>query len=580
MSSLKGWLALLYVGISLGLAACGGGGSEEKATSTTLTVESRELHAAVYRDDPTPALGTAFSFDSLPEDGLYFGVEQTHNGAVNSTGYYETGEFSGQLDLYLNPPYSLSVGTYTDTVIIHACYDESCRRPVQGSPATIQVTYEILAPPPTTQLTLDKTMLVAAAGPGGDAQTLSLLVTLDGPNAAETVVSTDFSRTAAESGINAVEVVRISDTQRRIDVYLADPDNLTPRQYSIGFNVSGCYGVACSRPAQSSASTYVLVNYRVHEFVEQTAQRVASGVSEMVWDPATQKFYLSFGSSVGTYANQVAMLDPVVGRITSSTFSGSEPRTLAVSDDGAYLYVGLGGANQVRRFRLPGLTLDATLELGLSANNGSRFANNISVAPGDSRTVAITFAENGLVIYDDTVARPETVDTESYNGVLGTISSITWGRDASVLYAAKNSSFIVFDVRSSGVAMNRSYDNALSTGWIRYFDGLIYTGNGAVLEPDTGSQVGIFQPNGGSVQALAPDTTAGRVYTISRHRSDSGVDGRLITFDAETYVPLRTLQLSLDNSGAKRLLRWGPDGLAMLTNSGDVYLLPGAARRE
>jgi DNA-binding beta-propeller fold protein YncE len=338
--------------------------------------------------------------------------------------------------------------------------------------------------------------------------------------------------------------------------------------------------VACSRPAQNPASTYVLVNYRVHEFVEQTAQRVASGVSEMVWDPAAQKFYLSFGSSVGTYANQVAMLDPVLGRITSSTFSGSEPRTLAVSDDGAYLYVGLGGANQVRRFRLPGLTLDATLELGLSANNGSRFANNISVAPGESRTVAITFAENGLVIYDDTVARPQTVDTERYNGVLGTISSITWGRDASVLYAAKNSSFIVFDVKSSGVAMNRSYDNALSTGWIRYFDGLIYTGNGTVLEPDTGSQVGVFQPAGSSVQALAPDTTAGRVYTISRHRSDSGVDGRLITFDAETYVPLRTLQLSLDNSGAKRLLRWGPDGLAMLTNSGDVYLLPVAARRE
>ncbi|MDZ4080259.1 MULTISPECIES: YncE family protein [Hydrocarboniphaga] len=569
------WLAPLWVGATLLLGACGGGGGGD-SSKVTLTVQDRALYAVGYTDNySTPPLGTDFSFDSLPEDGIYLGVEQNGSSAVSGTNYSQLSELSGHLDIYLYSPLNRTPGTYTDTVTLRACYDENCRREVQGSPATITVTYEIKAPPPPTTLTLDTTSLTAIGGPGGEAQTLSVLATLDGPDAATLIVKTDFSGTPASSGISSVEVVRVSDTQRRIDVHLADPDTLTPQNYGVSFYVSGCYDASCSRQVQSGYS-YVSVSYQVSQFAQQAVQKVASGASDMVWDSVAQKFYLSFPSSAGTYANRIAVLDPATGQITASVVAGSEPKKLAVSGDGAYLYLALGGANQVRRFKLPDLTLDTTLDLGPSPYYGLRFANVLAVAPGQPRTVAVGFSDRGLAIYDDAVRRVDDGGENYY----ASPTALAWGDDSSVLYANSGSELAVFDVGPSGVLLNRSYYNAFSnySQSIYYLEGLIYSDAGPVVNPDTGSQVGVFRQTDSSAEVLTVDAPMGRAFMVSRNYSDGYQTRRLTVFDVGSYVPLRTVQFALDDTNARRLLRWGVDGLAVLTDQGNVYLLPSVAR--
>jgi len=61
-------------------------------------------------------------------------------------------------------------------------------------------------------------------------------------------------------------------------------------------------------------------------------------------------FVAESGSSVGNNGNSLQAIDPTTGLVTSSTFVGSEPNKLAISDDGHSLYVSLDGPLAVRRF--------------------------------------------------------------------------------------------------------------------------------------------------------------------------------------------------------------------------------------
>jgi DNA-binding beta-propeller fold protein YncE len=65
---------------------------------------------------------------------------------------------------------------------------------------------------------------------------------------------------------------------------------------------------------------------------------------DLVYDRMTHQIYASIPSSAGAAGNSVTAIDPVTGAIGSPLFAGSEPGTLALSDDGQYLYVALDGA--------------------------------------------------------------------------------------------------------------------------------------------------------------------------------------------------------------------------------------------
>src|SRR5438309_4548406 len=79
---------------------------------------------------------------------------------------------------------------------------------------------------------------------------------------------------------------------------------------------------------------------------------VSLPTNDLVYDPITRRIYASVPSSAGSIGNSVTAIDPVTGQVGPSTFVGSEPGKMALSDDGQYLYVALDGAAAVRRFNL------------------------------------------------------------------------------------------------------------------------------------------------------------------------------------------------------------------------------------
>ena len=76
------------------------------------------------------------------------------------------------------------------------------------------------------------------------------------------------------------------------------------------------------------------------------------------------------------YGNTVVIIDPASASIESSVLVGSEPGKLALSDDDEVLYVGLDGANAVRRTARG--ALHAIQGASRSAQRGFQAANRRS----------------------------------------------------------------------------------------------------------------------------------------------------------------------------------------------------------
>jgi hypothetical protein len=104
--------------------------------------------------------------------------------------------------------------------------------------------------------------------------------------------------------------------------------------------------------------------------------------NDLIFSSATQQVYASVPSFGGELGNRIVAIDPQTQALGNSVFVGSEPGPLVLSDDGKVLYVGLNGAEAIRRVELPALTAGAQFSLGFD-RDGARLADDIAVQPGN-----------------------------------------------------------------------------------------------------------------------------------------------------------------------------------------------------
>jgi hypothetical protein len=89
---------------------------------------------------------------------------------------------------------------------------------------------------------------------------------------------------------------------------------------------------------------------------------------------------------------------------------------LAVSEDGRFLYAGLGTTGNIRRYALPALTSNQEFSIGVDHTGQPLEAYDIRVAPSNARSVAVTRVYKqavpsgyGLAVFDDGVMRPDAI---------------------------------------------------------------------------------------------------------------------------------------------------------------------------
>jgi len=424
--------------------------------------------------------------------------------------------------------------------------------PAPGGGISGALTFTIIVPPPTITL-LNPSSAIA----GGVAFTL-------------TVTGTDFvpASTVQWKG-SARTTTFVSSTQLQATITAADITTIGAAKVTV-VNPAASGGA-------SGASTFFVGSSGGANFAVITINQAAQ---DIVFDPVNGVFYLSVTGTASTNPNTISVLDPSSGTITSSIPAGSNPHVLAISDDSQFLYAGIDGSSSVQRFTLPGLTKDISYQLISPSVSGQLFALDLQVAPGAPHTTAVTIAtqgsspsaQGGVQIFDNATPRPTIAKGFGPGGGGGVLyDSLQWGSDATALFAANNEDtgfdFYTLTVNSSGVTLNHDFQSDFSSFANRiHFDAgtkLVYADEGHVINPSTGLPAGNFNTSG----PMVPDSSLNTAFFAAGPQIES--------FDLTHFTPITSITISNVTGSPIRLIRWEQNGLAFITNGGQVFLVGG-----
>jgi DNA-binding beta-propeller fold protein YncE len=293
--------------------------------------------------------------------------------------------------------------------------------------------------------------------------------------------------------------------------------------------------------------------------------------NDLIVDPKTQTLYVSVPSRAGGNGNSIVPIDPKTGALGTPVFVGSEPNRLAVSDDGRFIYVGLDGANSVRRFDLASQTPGLQFYVGLSYFSEPLRAAEIKVAPGHPETVAVRGGDDfsgSVFVYDNGVQRGAPLR-------LFGVRAIEFPNSASRLYAALaefTPSLQRINLTPGGPVAESSINTPTLLAGMKFDGGLLYSVFGSIFAPEAGAQVGVFDANSNS--SVAPDSSVGRVYFVTTCCGSFGstLPPTLKVYDRATLQQVASFAVPNATGTPAGLVRWGTNGLAFRTET-QVFII-------
>lgn len=598
MSSIRRTLVLSFLAL---LSACGGGGGgggggsgggNTPIRNTTLALDLSTLAISVTDEEAgIPQFVTKARAFNPPADGFAAGLDWSTN-AIEAAELVPISNGEADVRVRFRAPESLGVGIYVDHVSLTACYDDYCDEPIAGSPFVLTVTTQVTDAGPTTTITVPSETLQVSSSVDAAAPSLSAVLTLEGVRPTGAFVKAEV---LGGTAVTAVTVASLGDTQRRVDFQLANPSTVGPGYFSSEVWVQVCYDEACTFPRTDSKR--LLVNYRVAQYAALAAPVFDLGASDIAWDATSSRIYAAIPAAAASNANSVLPFDPATGTLGAATFVGSNPTTMAISGDGSRLYVGLWGASLITRLDLPSMQNPLSIPVGLNSAGGPAFASYLAVAPDHPDVLAVVrsyspnlFAAEDVVIYDGAQRRFFSAGSRAYGS---SVEAVVWGDDDSLLYGlGENGEFSRLIVNSGGTAI---FDSAIlaccDSGFLvnpgpSYAAGSFYAPGGQTIDTTAVNLAGqVRDPNGNSSRGNAltiPDVGRGLLFAITSAYASS-VDGtpqgtyRIHAFDIATLTHLRGRELpNFGDAEPSKLIRFGSDGLAILTTDGKLYIVRGS----
>jgi len=288
---------------------------------------------------------------------------------------------------------------------------------------------------------------------------------------------------------------------------------------------------------------------------------------DLVYDSFSQRIYASVSSTDLNHSNSIAIINPVTGTVENSIFAGSDPRKLAISSDGQYIYIGLQGAGKVCRFNVSSKTVDQDFSLG-TGSYGTTYAEDIAVQPGNPNVIAVSRyrkgvspRHDGVAIYDHGIKRPQ--QTPDHTGA----NRIEFSDSPEVIYGYNNET-TEFGVRTLIVneygVSTANTKGSLISGFgvdIEYDDGYLYSTNGRIVDTQTMQLAGQFGASG----KIEPDSTVRRTFFVN--------GSTIYAYNQKSFAKEGQYTVSGASGSPRNLIRWGRNGLAYSTSGKEVVLL-------
>ncbi|MGO4516433.1 beta strand repeat-containing protein [Terriglobus sp. 2YAB30_2] len=321
------------------------------------------------------------------------------------------------------------------------------------------------------------------------------------------------------------------------------------------------------------------------------------GANHILYDPYSRQLMASVGSGSSSVAgNSIAAIQPDTASIGTPVSIGSQPTNMALSSDGQILYTILSGSQSIARYNMLTGQPDFTYTVPNSNFSGGIALRGVAVQPGTENTIALDIASfTGNAIYDfDPVHKTAAIRGQASGPYSGSCLSFL---DAANMLAfdTDTSGFSLdhYTVTSSGFVYYNYSQYSESTlnhfGCFKLSGGLAFANGGGIADPSTkpatqiATLAGVSGGGFSNSQALEPDAPLHRAFYPATSSSNSSTVTGIAVFDLNTYQSVATLPLNMATIEGSTsyspvdIIRWGQDGIAVLTSTGHIYLLRGAA---
>jgi trimeric autotransporter adhesin len=349
---------------------------------------------------------------------------------------------------------------------------------------------------------------------------------------------------------------------RRISAYIPASDVAVPGE--------GVITLSTWQLNQGQPFRIGTITVRAPQPASVTSQHtLALPVRDLAYSEFTQRLYGTVYS--GPNAGNLAVIDPQTGTVEGFVWIGWDPRYVALSDDGKYLWVGVDGENAVRRVNLEYGWPDVAVYLDPFV------AEDLAALPGEPLAVAVARKNpsdpdepGGVAVYEGYWGsmRPSTTTKEQGSDL------VELGARGSTLFSLGTGSG---DNRYRTLAVDGNGVTVTATGWnldtspaadFVFAGGRLYTSDGHTIDTGYNDWAGFFNINntGGAVR---PDTRTGQAYFLN----GSGIRvADINTFATVATLPVPPLQFESWNELRRHLVRWGTDGLAF-HDADQVFIL-------
>ncbi|WP_444917238.1 YncE family protein [Microbulbifer sp. JMSA003] len=248
-------------------------------------------------------------------------------------------------------------------------------------------------------------------------------------------------------------------------------------------------------------------------------------INDAVYSSSSGYFYIAIPDNGSEYANHLIEYELSSMSITRSLALKGEAGPLAISGDGAILYLGYINFPEVQRVDLSDFTLSTLLDLG-EEDGRLHYPRNITVSPAANDTVAVATYHLGFDSDSKYSAKIKFFRDGVEQSVVGDWFSsptrITFDEIGSRLITYTDDS-TAYDIDVFSVGINgldhvlNLKDYASGPSDILMYDGALYNGIGTVVNPDSGELYGRNSVVNGydneEYRKLAPLITPGGEYT-------------------------------------------------------------------
>lgn len=284
---------------------------------------------------------------------------------------------------------------------------------------------------------------------------------------------------------------------------------------------------------------------------------------DVVAHPSQPLIYVSTGKEgAATLAHQVLEIDARTGKILRTLLTGDNPRSLAITDGGEFLYVALGDVAKVLRVKLADFSVALAIPLP-PRYSSSYTASDLVTLPGQPRSIAVSIGSYyGVSIIDDTTSR--TSSTGLYDG-----NRVERGPTSDTLVAYDNytSGFELTRLRVTATGVTQEAVSGAFSGYSIDFvssGALALNSQGRLVDTSTMTLRGQLQGLSSNYGTPALEATRQRAYAV--------VGSALRSYDTHYLASIRELALPVSSSlTTLKAIRWGADGFAILQQQSYTY---------